>query len=287
MICTCCFSDKIELNPLGLHEYAACNECEFVFTISKGNNDPKESILQHYQMEDPHKAVACSKKKFFDLSLKYLSSKIKKAERTILDIGCSHGDFIEYSSQNGWTPLGIEIVKEAAESARKKVGNGKIFEDKLREINFCDNSFDAVTLWDVIAIVDDPYEELKECHRLLKKGGIIGIRTRNVSFQMLVYRLFYSIKNLALRFGLKEPYVFNKYCFSSKSLYALLSRLGFINFQIFNSPITSGDPYNHLPFRYPVKIAKTCIDICSKIVFLMSRGRWIIGPSLLIWAEKP
>jgi len=222
MICACCFSDKIELNPLGLQEYAACNECDFLFTVNSSKSDLRESILQHYQKEDPHSSVACSKKKFFDLVLRYLSSKINKVEKTILDVGCGHGNFIEYTSQKVWKPLGIEIEKKTADSARKKIGKGKILEGELRELNFYDNSFDAITFWDVIAIVDNPYDELKECFRLLKKGGIIGIRTRNVVFHTSAFRLFSLIKKIALRFGLKEPYVFNKYCFSSKSLYAFI-----------------------------------------------------------------
>ena len=287
MICTCCLSDLFELNPFGLQGYAACNECGFLFTINSSKSNSQESILQHYQKEDPHDAVAYSKKKFFDLSLKYLSSKINKAEKTILDVGCGHGDFIEFTTQNGWISFGIEIVKDAAESARKKIGKGKIFEGKLRETNLSDNSFDTITLWDVIAIVDNPYDELKECYRLLEKGGIIGMRTRNVVFQTFVFRLFSLIKKIAFRFSLKEPYVFNKYCFSCKSLYTLLSRLGFINIKIMNSPLTSGDPYNHMSFNYPVRIAKTCIDICSQLVFSMTRGKRLIAPSILIWAEKP
>jgi hypothetical protein len=54
-----------------------------------------------------------------------------------------------------------------------------------------------------------------------------------------------------------------------------------------NSPLTSGDSYNHMPFHYPVTIAKTCINICAKLVFSITRGKRVIAPSLLIWAEKP
>jgi len=132
------------------------------------------------------------------------------------------------ASERGWEPFGIEVVQDAVKNSQKKVGNNNIFRGKLKEVNFSSDSFEAITLWDVIAIVDNPYDELKECLRLLNKGGIIGIRTRNVVFQTSVFRLFGLLKSIALRFGLKEPYVFNKYCYSGKSLYALLSRLGFI-----------------------------------------------------------
>ena len=81
-----------------------------------------------------------------------------------------HDKSLEASKQ-GWKSSGVEIVKEAAESAKDKIGTENVFEGKLKEASFGDHSFDAITLWDVLAVVDDPYDELKECYRLLKKGG--------------------------------------------------------------------------------------------------------------------
>jgi len=62
-----------------------------------------------------------------------------------------------------------------------------------------DNSFDAVTLWDVLFHVQDPYEEIRECFRVLKRRGVIGIRVRNVLFEKMIYRAYSIIKRLLLR----------------------------------------------------------------------------------------
>jgi 2-polyprenyl-3-methyl-5-hydroxy-6-metoxy-1,4-benzoquinol methylase len=287
MICSCCYSNEINLNPLGLQKYAACSKCGFLFAIFPNQINSPEKILNHYRKEDPAKRVAFSKKPFFEATLKHLSSKIVKNDKIILDVGCGGGDFIEYACKKGWSSYGIEIVEELIEYARMKNGKETIFEGKLKNQYFSDNMFDAITLWDVIAIVDDFHDELSECFRILRSGGTIGIRTRNVIFQKTIYQFYRCFKKFCLRIGLKEPYVFNKYCFSSKSLKILLSRIGFQNIIITNSPLTSGDPYNHMPFHYPVKIAKIGADIISKVASLVSRGRWVTAPSLLIWAEKP
>ena len=236
---------------------------------------------------DPHEAVRHSKKVFFESALNYLGSKIEIRDKRILDVGCGCGYFLKMALKRGWEPKGVEVVQDAVKSSQKKVGCNNIFKGKLKMAGLSANSFDAITLWNVIAIVDNPYDELEECYRLLKRGGIIGIRRRNVLFQASVFRLFSNFMKIAIRFRLKEPYVFNRYCFSSRSLRALLSRLGFMNIKISNSPLTSGDPYNHMSLHYPVKLAKTCIDICSKFLFWITNGRRLIGPSLLIWAEKP
>lgn len=287
MICFCCDSMRVSKCYINPEEYYRCNNCGLIYLKDSKKEESLDSLRKHYQKNDPHKEVSKSKKVFYDYVIGYLSSRSKRNGTKILDIGCGYGYFINIALQKGWKPFGIEIVEDAANASRKKIGYENVFQGELKGAGLKEESFDAITLWDVLAIIDNPFDELKECHRLLKKGGIIGIRTRNVWFQIAVYRLFDFIKKIALRFGLKSPYVFNKYCFSGRSLYALLSRLGFINIKIANSPLTFGDPYNHIPFHYLVKLAKTCINILSKLIFWITHGRCLVGPSLLIWAEKP
>lgn len=284
--CICCNSRAIRSSPFFLKRFYLCKNCGLIFRNIPEIDILTGNIVNHYHEMDPHEAVGISKKVFFEFALNYLGS-IKEIRRRILDIGCGYGYFLKMALKRGWEPTGIEVVEDAVKSTQNKIGSKNIFKGKLKAACLSGNSFDAITLWDVIAIVDNPYDELQECYRLLKRGGIIGIRTRNVFFQMSAFRLFGYTKKIALCFGLKEPYVFNKYCFSSRSLYALLARIGFMNIKITNSPLTSGDPYNHMSFHYPVKLAKTCINICSKFIFWITHGRLLIAPSLLIWAEKP
>jgi ubiquinone/menaquinone biosynthesis C-methylase UbiE len=305
-------SKKIELNPVGLEQYLTCKKCGFLFSVNNSKSNLQELILQHYLEEDPHRAVAYAKKNFFNSALEYLSANIAKEGKTILDVGCSYGYFLESTSKKGWKSSGVEIVKEAADCAKDKIGKENVFEGKLKEANFCENSFDAITLWDVLAIVDDPYDELKECYRLLKKGGKIGLRTRNVHFQKFAYLSYkiciqffsklgfkkpYVFNKFCLSYkiciqffsklGFKKPYVFNKFCFSAQSVQILLSRLGFQNVKISNSPLTLGDPYQHSYYSLPIKMVKVLTDFVSRMIYSISSGKVIIGPALLIWAEKP
>jgi hypothetical protein len=121
----------------------------------------------------------------------------------------------------------------------------------------------------------------------MKEGGKIGIRTRNVFFQKLVRRVYLPFRKVASRLHLKSPYVFNQYCFSRKSIHLLLASLGFANIQVINSPLTKGDPYDHNSIRGLITLAKHLIGLVSGLASWMSGGRWVIGPSLLVWAEKP
>jgi ubiquinone/menaquinone biosynthesis C-methylase UbiE len=261
--------------------------CGFIFQSSSDESSDQQDLAEHYENIDPHEKIATSKKAFFDFVLNYLSSQTEQKDKTILDIGCGYGYFLELAKEKGWKISGVEILESAIQVVKRKFGDQNTFYSTLGKANFSENCFDAITLWDVLVFINDPYTVLKECNRILRAGGVIGIRVRNVTFQKLAYIVHLFLKRLGLNFGIKNPSVFHPYCFSPNSIKHLLSRLEFKNIQITNSILTSGDPYSHSNSPLLSKLAKGLIYFISKFVFWISRGKWIIGPSLLVWAEKP
>jgi ubiquinone/menaquinone biosynthesis C-methylase UbiE len=243
-------------------------------------------LVNHYQKRDPHTNIASSKKSFFNSVLNHLSDP-KVKNKIMLDIGCGYGYFLEMAAKRGWRTHGVEIVSDAVYQAREILGEENIFNGLLKEAYFQSNHFDVVTLWDVLVFVEDPFEELTECYRIMRRGGKIGIRVRNVLFQKMIYRFYLPFKGIALRLKMKKPYVFHRYCFSQQSMHQLLHRAGFKNIQINNSPLTEGDPYRHSKIKSFIWLVKHFFHLISQIVFKISNGEWVIGPSLLIWAEKP
>jgi 2-polyprenyl-3-methyl-5-hydroxy-6-metoxy-1,4-benzoquinol methylase len=243
-------------------------------------------VSNHYQNIDPHEKIAASKEPFFKLALDYLTSQITADTRSILDVGCGFGYFLEFASQNGWDTYGVEIADAAVQSARKKVGEANIFHGSLRDAYYSDECFDTITLWDVLVMIESPFEELEECFRILKRRGKIGIRVRNVLFQRMTYKIYFPFRNMASRLNIKKPYVFHRYNFTAKSLRLLLQRLGFSRIQITNSPLTKSDPYSYTRIDKLTSVLKFSVDIVGRVLFQISGGRLITGPSLLIWAEK-
>jgi SAM-dependent methyltransferase len=287
MKCICCLSERVKPNILPLHEFYACLDCGFIFKARKNREDKRQDLANHYQNIDPHENVASCKQSFFISALEHLSSRYQEKKKSILDVGCGYGYFLALAKEKGWHTSGVEIVRTAVEETKARLVVDNIFHGSLREARYPASSFDAITLWDVLFIFEEPFEDLLECYRILKSGGIIGIRLRNVLFQKMVYRYFSPFKNIASRIGLKQPYVFHSYCFSPQSIYMLLSRLGFINIQITISPQTEGDPYGIIKIKGLIKILKCITETISKFIFKMSSKKILIGPSLLIWAEKP
>ncbi|MGB5745830.1 MAG: class I SAM-dependent methyltransferase [Desulfobacterales bacterium] len=246
----------------------------------------KKSIISHYQKNDPHASVAFAKKGFFYSVLDHLVTHSGKGSKKILDVGCGYGYFLKLALESGLEPNGVELSENAAAAAKLAFGPDKIFHGELRAAVFADDYFDAITLWDVLVMMENPHKELEECHRILKTGGIIGIRVRNVIFQKLSYYIQRPFQKIYQNLGIKNPTVFHPFCFAPRSIELLLRKLGFTNIQIVNSPLTFGDPYGYCGLHFPIQLVKTLIQLISLFIFSISRGRWIMGPSLLVWAEK-
>lgn len=93
----------------------------------------------------------------------------------LLDVGCAAGYFLSSARERGWQASGLDISAFAVGLARKELGEGSVKLSTLLEAGYPAESFDAVTLWDVLEHLPDPSANLKEAWRILKPGGILGL----------------------------------------------------------------------------------------------------------------
>ena len=99
----------------------------------------------------------------------------------ILDIGCAMGFFLDAARERGFEPYGVEFSTYSAEIARKKFGNDVIFHGTLEQSDFNEDTFDVITMFDLLEHVRNPLNTLKIASRLLKRNGIIMITTPDLS----------------------------------------------------------------------------------------------------------
>jgi 2-polyprenyl-3-methyl-5-hydroxy-6-metoxy-1,4-benzoquinol methylase len=107
-----------------------------------------------------------------------LFSKIEKYTGTkgkLLDVGCGTGILMEVAKERGWKVYGQEISTFAVEYCRGK--GFEVYDKPLPELNLPENSFDLITLFDVIAHIEDPVSCISVCSKLLKPGGHLVIKT--------------------------------------------------------------------------------------------------------------
>lgn len=109
-----------------------------------------------------------------------------KQSGTLLDIGCAAGTFLvgmrNHSENHGgtWQLQGVELTADVARIARERHGLD-VFTGTLEEAAHPDNTFDAITLWDVLEHLHDPAASLREIRRILKPGGVLIIRVPNLA----------------------------------------------------------------------------------------------------------
>jgi 2-polyprenyl-3-methyl-5-hydroxy-6-metoxy-1,4-benzoquinol methylase len=137
----------------------------------------------------------------------------------LLDVGCSNGAFIHTANTMGMNCEGVEPAQEAAQAAQES--GLKVTQGFLEEVRLPDNSFDVITIFEVIEHLKDPLSLLKECKRLLKPAGILGIRTGNTdSWTVKVVKEKWHYFNIDKHGG--HISFFNK-----RSMSALAQRAGF------------------------------------------------------------
>jgi SAM-dependent methyltransferase len=136
---------------------------------------------------------------------------------TILDIGCGAGLFLDTFGNTSWGLHGIELSAEVAKIARERTG-AEVFVGDVMAASFPDESFDAVTSFDVLEHMHNPRDVMNRIWRWLKPGGVFYVFVPNVA--CLEARIFGSYW-----FGLELPrHLFH---FSPRSLRSLMASEGF------------------------------------------------------------
>jgi len=95
----------------------------------------------------------------------------------LLDIGCSSGALLHVASDLDFNVTGVEPAEQAASTAKK--AGFDVYNGLLHEAKYPDNSFDIITLYEVIEHLTDPLEMVHEVYRILKPGGLFLIGTGN------------------------------------------------------------------------------------------------------------
>jgi SAM-dependent methyltransferase len=90
----------------------------------------------------------------------------------LLDLGCWVGFLMSEAKARGWQPLGVEPSDFGARYAREQLGL-EVLQAGLFEAELAPESFDAITLGDVIEHLIEPGEAVARIRALLKPGGVV------------------------------------------------------------------------------------------------------------------
>jgi SAM-dependent methyltransferase len=97
----------------------------------------------------------------------------------LLDVGCSSGALVAAAQNLGFIAEGVEPAPKAAAAAQAAGLN--VRQALLEEAAYPADSFDAITLFEVLEHVREPLPLLRECHRILAPRGLVVIGTGNTA----------------------------------------------------------------------------------------------------------
>ncbi len=147
-----------------------CNSCGFGFRQVRSN--PAEMAELYRKMDvGVYESETANRKATAARHLAILK-RFTAGPGRVLDAGCASGHFLYEARLAGWSVAGVEPSETLFARAREILGpDADLRRCILEQANFAPQSFDAVTLWDVLEHVPDPAAFMRLCSTLLKPAG--------------------------------------------------------------------------------------------------------------------
>lgn len=187
--CAVCGSRDCE--PLWVKQgakYVRCRECRLVYENPRLEAEElKEfySTRDYFVRANPSAEVVgyedyflqCTPalvKEYFDIVQRFARFRTGR----FLDVGCGPGRLLKVALERGWEAVGLEISDWAADQGRSEGLN--ILNTTLPGANLPEESFQAVSMFDVLEHLPDPGSYLAEVYRILSRGGVLIVETPNI-----------------------------------------------------------------------------------------------------------
>ncbi|MCC6532415.1 MAG: class I SAM-dependent methyltransferase [Burkholderiales bacterium] len=265
-------SSRILLAQGPLHRCSACGQ--LVSRVDAERYRASMSEFDHPRGTAPDERSAQRRRMLARRRLQHLAAWAGKTPATLelLDVGCSSGAFLLAARDCAVNARGVEPAPSAAASAR--AAGLDVFTGTLEQAAFPAASFDAVTLFEVIEHLPRPLPLLRECHRILRPGGMLLIGTGNTAS--------WTVRCLGARWDYFhiERHGGHVSFFSIASMHLAAQRTGFEVARIETRNVNLQDRFQHSRPAY--RLAKLIAQA------LNAPARWLgRGHDMLAYLRKP
>lgn len=212
-----------------VYRLSRCGSCKTEFFVREGEQSATEGRESAY-WEDYKFDVYADSAVLREFEGRYekvlqLAETVVGPIKSVLDIGCGIGNFVAFASSRGIRAVGSDVDLTAVEAGRAR--GLEILTDVDVEDRIADGSMDAVTMWDVIEHLLDPYEGLTAAVRKVRPGGALLFETPDAAFP--VRRAVLGIRSLSRgKLDFTDPFYYleHRTYFTEAGMRALLERCG-------------------------------------------------------------
>ncbi len=165
-----------------------CGSCGLVYVTPRLRSDvlPEVYAEDYWRSQSPKDRGYADYRREAPLYLKTFRRRMRLIDRfrpqpgRALDVGCAAGFFLHVLAERGWDVAGVELSPQIAAAAQAELGRERIHVGTLDSAPFPKESFDLVSLWDVVEHVEDPIALLGAARAFLKEDGLLVLETQNV-----------------------------------------------------------------------------------------------------------
>ncbi len=161
-----------------------CDRCGFVYLNPRPND---KEMAEHYPaFTHPSAEFPKVIPPAFLWRIRQIENR-KKGGR-LLDVGCGNGFFLAFAFERGWDCYGLDNSPGAILAARQKLSD-RVTLTTLMDAYYPSDSFDVVSLFEVLEHLPNPMDHLREIHRILKPGGWVCVSVPNfASLERWIFR---------------------------------------------------------------------------------------------------
>ena len=173
------------------YRFVKCNSCGLVRSDPIINSLKLSELYQRSECTYTDKNENIPLTKTYGNYIKQLLENYRMEKETYLDIGCSNGFMLENALELGFKNVfGVEPSKDAIDRANKTIRD-RIINNMFHGELFEAEKFNLISIFQTFDHVLDPNNFLKDCFKILKKGGFLIAINHNIgslSFRILKER---------------------------------------------------------------------------------------------------
>ena len=95
----------------------------------------------------------------------------------LLEVGCGGGLLLHDALVSGASVTGLDHSEEMVALARERAPGADVVLAKAERLPFADGAFSAIAMSVVFFFLEDPVGVLRECRRVLRRGGRVAVYT--------------------------------------------------------------------------------------------------------------